>query len=58
MNGFCGIMTHHQRMNEAAFDFLEVLIQAFSHCKDLCFVHLKDLVRLSEAGILIQQSYR
>jgi len=54
LSGFCGIMIHHQRMNDAAFDFLELLMQAFSHYKDLCPVHLKDLVRLSKAGILSQ----
>jgi hypothetical protein len=54
LSGFCGIMIHHQRMNDAAFDFLELLMQAFSHYKNLCLVHLKDLVRLSKAGILTQ----
>ena len=54
IRGYCGFMLHHQRMNDAAFEFLEVLLQAFSHHKDLCLVHLKDLVRLNKAGILTQ----
>ncbi len=46
MSGFCGIMIHHQRMNEAAFAFLEVLLEKFSGCKDLFLVNFGDLVRL------------
>ena len=44
-NGFCGIMIHHQRMNEAAFGFLEILLDAFSSRKDLSLVHFGHLVR-------------
>ena len=43
INGMCGIMIHHQRMNEVAFEFLEVLLGAFSACPDLSLVHFKDL---------------
>jgi peptidoglycan/xylan/chitin deacetylase (PgdA/CDA1 family) len=46
MSGFCGIMIHHQRMNEAAFTFLEVLLEIFSRRIDLSLVHFGDLVRL------------
>ena len=46
MNGFCGIMIHHQRMNEAAFAFLEVLLGTFCQSMDLSLVHFGDLVRL------------
>ncbi len=46
MSGFCGIMIHHQRMNEAAFTFLEVLLEIFSRRRDLSLVHFGDLVRL------------
>ena len=44
--GFCGIMLHHQRMNEAAFAFLEVLLETFSRCMDISLVHFGDLVLL------------
>jgi hypothetical protein len=46
LSGFCGIMIHHQRMNEAAFAFLEVLLETFSGCKDLILVNFGDLIRL------------
>jgi hypothetical protein len=46
MSGFCGIMIHHQRMNEAAFTFLDVLLEIFSRRIDLSLVHFGDLVRL------------
>lgn len=39
----CGIMIHHQRMNEAAFVFLEVFIQALARQKRLQVVHFMDL---------------
>lgn len=35
----CGIMIHHQRMNEAAFVFLEVLLQLLIRRKCLHLVH-------------------
>ena len=40
---FCGIMIHHQRMNEAAFDFLEMLIRILVKRRDLQLVSYKDL---------------
>jgi peptidoglycan/xylan/chitin deacetylase (PgdA/CDA1 family) len=52
ISGFCGIMIHHQRMNRAAFEFLEVLLGVFSECKDLSLVQFKDLVRLSHSNRL------
>lgn len=48
---FCGIMIHHQRMNEVAFEFLEVLLGIFSRCKDLSLVHFKDLARFGDPDI-------
>lgn len=46
MSGSCGIMIHHQRMNEAAFNFLEALIEVFSGWRDLSLVHFGDLVQI------------
>ena len=40
---FCGIMIHHQRMNEAAFDFLEMLIRILVKRRELQLVNYKDL---------------
>jgi peptidoglycan/xylan/chitin deacetylase (PgdA/CDA1 family) len=42
----CGIMIHHQRMNEAAFDFLEMLISILVKRRELQLVNYKDLNRL------------
>jgi peptidoglycan/xylan/chitin deacetylase (PgdA/CDA1 family) len=39
----CGIMIHHQRMNEAAFVFLERFIQALIKQRHLHLVHFIDL---------------
>jgi hypothetical protein len=46
LSGLCGIMIHHQRMNDAAFAFLEVLLQTLSRHQDLDIVHFKDMVGL------------
>jgi hypothetical protein len=43
-SGRCGIMIHHQRMNQAAFDFLDILLKALKKQKKLQLVHFKDLV--------------
>jgi hypothetical protein len=40
---FCGIMIHHQKMNEAAFDFLEMLIGKLVKRRELQLVNYKDL---------------
>ena len=40
---FCGIMIHHQRVNEAAFEFLEMLIRILVKCRDLQLVNYKEL---------------
>ena len=42
--GRCGIMIHHQRMNKAAFDFLEIFLVTLSRYKKLRPVHFKDLI--------------
>ena len=53
-SGLCGIMIHHQRMNGAAFGFLDLLLGAFSGCPDLHLVHFKDLVRFGDSNSLEQ----
>jgi hypothetical protein len=40
---FCGIMIHHQRMNEAAFDFLETILRILAKRRELQLVNYKDL---------------
>ncbi len=39
----CGIMIHHQRMNDAAFDFLEMLIGTLASRRELQLVSYRDL---------------
>jgi hypothetical protein len=39
----CGIMIHHRMMNDAAFDFIEVLIKKLVESRKLQPVHFKDL---------------
>jgi len=43
-SGRCGIMIHHQRMNAAAFDFLEILIMTLGRYKALKLVHFEDMI--------------
>jgi predicted deacetylase len=45
-SGFCGIMIHHQMMNEAAFDFLELLLKTLKNQKKIHVVNFEDLVNL------------
>ncbi|UCD79428.1 MAG: polysaccharide deacetylase family protein [Desulfobacterales bacterium] len=42
--GCCGIMIHHQRMNTAAFVFLDVLLKVLKTQTNLQLVHFKDLL--------------
>jgi peptidoglycan/xylan/chitin deacetylase (PgdA/CDA1 family) len=44
--GWCGIMLHHQRMNGAAFDFLDILLHHMVNQEYFRIVHLKTLVDL------------
>ena len=39
----CGIMIHHRMMNDAAFDFLEILLKKLVENPYLRLVHFKDL---------------
>jgi peptidoglycan/xylan/chitin deacetylase (PgdA/CDA1 family) len=43
-SGECGIMIHHQMMNESAFDFLEALLKMLVKRKKLHIVHFRDMV--------------
>lgn len=40
---YCGIMIHHRRMNEAAFDFLEMLLKKLAVSPGLRLVNFKDM---------------
>lgn len=42
-DGFCGIMIHHQRMNENALTFLDGLLEKMMTMGTFCFYHLKNL---------------
>ncbi|MDJ0783017.1 MAG: polysaccharide deacetylase family protein [Desulfosarcinaceae bacterium] len=42
--GWCGIMLHHQRMNPAAFDFLDILLQHMKMQQHFRIVELKTLL--------------
>jgi len=46
-SGLCGIMIHHQRMNDGAFEFLEVLLQKLSRHLSRRIVHFKELGGIS-----------
>ena len=43
--GFCGIMIHHQLMNDAAFEFLDILLAALKRLDNARLVHLGDLTK-------------
>jgi len=43
-SGTCGIMIHHQRMNETAFDFLEQLLGIIKQAPHMIPVHFKDIL--------------
>jgi len=42
-DGFCGIMIHHQRMNENGLTFLDGLLEKMLTLNTFCFYHLKNL---------------
>jgi peptidoglycan/xylan/chitin deacetylase (PgdA/CDA1 family) len=44
VTGRCGVMIHHQLMNDAAFDFLEVFLKTIIKQKDLLSVNFKNMV--------------
>ena len=48
-SNYCGIMIHHQIMNHAAFDFLEILLKGLvNRKKKIQLVNFKDLANLLE----------
>ena len=42
-SNYCGIMIHHQMMNAAAFDFIEILLKTLIKCNEIRLVNFKDL---------------
>jgi hypothetical protein len=44
-SGCCGIMIHHQMMNEPAFDFIEHLLKMAGNRKGIHIVDFRDLVK-------------
>ena len=43
-SGRCGIVLHHQKMNAAAFDFLDLLLKKLKQSKKIALVSFKDLL--------------
>lgn len=43
-SGTCGIMIHHQRMNETAFEFLKILLDVLTQNSRFLLVHFKDML--------------
>ncbi len=44
-SGVCGVMIHHQRMNAAAFTFLELLLHTLRNTEHVQCLHLGDWLR-------------
>lgn len=42
--GICGVMIHHQRMNQPAFAFLDLLLSLLKADKRIAPVHFGDLI--------------
>lgn len=51
-SGFCGVMIHHQRMNEPAFDFLDLLLSELKQWNRVRFVHLATLLNESYPSVI------
>ncbi|UCD89869.1 MAG: polysaccharide deacetylase family protein [Desulfobacterales bacterium] len=49
-SGTCGVMIHHQRMNDAAFSFLELFLKSVVKRKELIPVHFKDILASGAGG--------
>ena len=49
-SGMCGIMIHHNRMNAAAFDYLEILMEMIVARQELQVVHFRDLARIRKGS--------
>jgi hypothetical protein len=43
-SGTCGVMIHHQRMNETAFEFLATLLEVVIQNPGILPVHFKDML--------------
>jgi hypothetical protein len=44
-SGRCGIVLHHQKMNAAAFYFLDILLKTLKQSKKIVLVNFKDLLK-------------
>jgi peptidoglycan/xylan/chitin deacetylase (PgdA/CDA1 family) len=44
-SGFCGIMIHHQRMNDAAFVFMDILLDQLTQTYGYCIIGMPELVQ-------------
>jgi hypothetical protein len=49
-SGMCGIMIHHNRMNAAAFDYLEILLKMIVARKELRVVHFRELANIQKGS--------
>lgn len=43
-SGICGIMIHHQRMNDAAFEFLKILMEIMMQHPRILSMHFKNML--------------
>jgi hypothetical protein len=43
-SGVCGIMIHHQRMNHAAFEGLELILKLVRARKEMDLVHFREMM--------------
>ena len=44
LSGTCGVMIHHQRMNESAFEFLKVLLEVMTQHSHIQPTHFKNML--------------
>jgi peptidoglycan/xylan/chitin deacetylase (PgdA/CDA1 family) len=49
-SGMCGIMIHHNRMNAAAFDYLEILLKMIVARQELRVVHFRELANIQKGS--------
>ena len=52
-SGLCGIMIHHQRMNEIAFQFLDLLLMTLTRSSDIRVVNFRDLLNLTRLHLAV-----
>jgi len=54
-SGLCGIMIHHQRMNEAAFAFLDLMLHELKRRRDIRLLDFRDLAATHGPGPCIRR---